>query len=260
MLNKTKTLASALLISALGEIAMAQESVIYNTMNTQYEGYLVKPSQSGDLDGVSVLFAHDFLGPGENQLTMARSFTERGAVAFVADFYGADIRPGNPEEANIEAMRVRQNIHELRAAMKAALSELIKVGATVEKTAVIGTSVGGLAALELGRSTEKLGSVISLWGVLENTQPDSAQPIQAKVLLLQGDSDPLAPDTAIKQLEAELTSNQTPFESIVYEKTAHAFTLPFVGNNLESGFAYNEQSTLDANHRISKALRALAKQ
>lgn len=233
---------------------MAQETVQYQTESTQYEGYLIKPSKSGDLDGVSVLFAHDFLGPGENQLSLAREYAERGALSLVADFYGSDVRPSTPEEANAEAVRVRQNIPELRAAMQEALSQLTDAGGVPEKTVVVGTSVGGLAALELGRTGEKVDTIVTLWGILENTQAESAKPIESDVVLLQGELDPLAPKSAIDTIEAELNQSQTPFETVVYNETAHAFTLPFVGTDVSTGFAYNEASATDSLNRISAIL------
>ncbi|MDG3087453.1 dienelactone hydrolase family protein [Vibrio hannami] len=239
---------------------MAQESINYQTESAQYEGYLVKPTQSGDLDGVSVLFAHDFLGPGENQLSLAREYADRGALSFVADFYGSNVRPSNPEEANIEAMRVRQNVPELRAAMKEALSEVVAAGGKKEKTVVIGTSVGGLAAIELGRSGESVNTIITMWGVLENTQPETASAIKSNVVLLQGDIDPLTSKAAIDAIEDEFSKNQTSYEVVLYKDTAHAFTLPFVGTDASTGFAYNEQSAKDASDRISSILVKAAKQ
>lgn len=238
---------------------MAQEITHYQTESQKYEAYLVKPTKSGDLSGVSILFAHDFLGPGENQLSIAREYAERGALSLVADFYGASVRPSTPEEANNEAVRVRNNIPELRAAMKLALSQLTSAGGSPDKTVVIGTSVGGLAALELGRSGEKVNSIISLWGVLENTQPQTAKTIEAKVMLLQGRLDPLAPGTAIDLIEAELKAGNVSFETIRYDNTAHAFTLPFVGTDVSTGFAYNETSAKDAKKRIESTLVEAAK-
>lgn len=257
MFNKLKAIASALFLGVVGETAMALETIEYNTSANKYEGYLVMPSQQGELDGVSVLLAHDFLGPGENQLSIARELAAEGATTFVADFYGKNIRPTTPEDATQEAIQVRQNVPELRNAMKAALTELKKAGAKIEKTAVIGTSVGGLAALELARSEEKLPVVISLWGILENTQPDTAKPIKASVTLLQGDSDPLTPQSAITSATSLLDSDNTNYELVLYQDTAHAFTLPFVGTDLNSGFAYNEKPALDAKERIFSILKSL---
>lgn len=236
---------------------MAQETVTYKTATASYEGYMLKPSASGDLDGVSVLLAHDFLGPGENQLSLARKFAARGAMSFVADFYGTSIRPADPQAANAEAMRVRQNIPELRAAMQAALQELYAAGGEADKTAVIGTSVGGLAALELGRSAAEFGAIVTLWGILENTQAASALPVKTPVTLLQGNLDPLTPVSAVIAAEEQFKADQTPYDVVMYEDTAHAFTLPFVGTDVSTGFAYNEKSSQDAMQRISAILVAL---
>jgi len=258
-MNKFKTIALSIAITILGGTAMAQETIKYQTKSAKYVGYLVTPTGSGDLDGVSILFAHDFLGPSENQLSLARTYAERGALSLVADFYGEGIRPSSPDKANEEAIRVRQDIPELRATMVEALSVLIANGGKAENTVVIGTSVGGLAALELGRSDKEVNTIVTLWGILENTKPDSATPIRSKVVLLQGDQDPLAPQAAIENVTTEFDKDGTPYEMVKYEQTAHAFTLPFVGTDLSSGFAYNEESSNDAEKRISAILVEAAK-
>jgi len=258
MSTPLKAAASALVLSAVATTTVAQEAVRYSTAAASYEGYLVSPAETGDMSGVAVLLAHDFLGPGENQLAIARDYAARGATALVADFYGTGIRPADTNTATIEAMRVRGDVPELRAAMKAALKTLISNGAEPEKIAVIGTSVGGLAALELGRTGEKLGAIITLWGVLENTHPQSASPIQANVTLLQGDSDPLTPLTAVDETREQLTASRVLNELVIYKDTAHAFTLPFVGTDISSGFAYNAQSAKDAFRRIESILLELA--
>ena len=259
MFSKLAVTALLLFTSIVGANDMAKESIQYQTNSTQYEGYLIKPTKTGDLDGVSILLAHDFLGPGENQFSLARQYADRGALTFVADFYGASIRPASAEQANAEAVRVRGNIPELRAAMQQALSELVKHGGQKSKTVVIGTSVGGLAALELARTGESVNAVISLWGILENTAKQTTKDIKAKVVLLQGDLDPLTPMSAINNTVAELSANNTNYDLVIYEKTAHAFTLPFMGQDPSTGFAYNEESAKNAFARISTALIEAAK-
>ena len=91
-------------VTMIGASAMAQQAIEYTTETTTYEGTLFWPETNGELDGVGVLIAHDFLGPGENQFSMARDYAAQGAVVFVADFYGKDVRPEGPDAATAEAV------------------------------------------------------------------------------------------------------------------------------------------------------------
>lgn len=256
-MTKLTNLTLSATLALIGTTALAQQPVSYSTQSQTYEGYLYVPEATGDLDGKSILIAHDFLGPSENQFSHARDLSDRGATVFVADFYGADVRPEGPEAATAEAIRVRGNVPELRAAMSKALGVLTENGATVERTAVIGTSVGGLAALELGRTGVDLGGIVVLWGVLENTAADTAQPISAPVTLLQGDLDPLAPSEARDATVAGFESQGTEHDVTVFEGVAHAFTLPFMGNDPATGFAFDEAATEASFSKINAVLGAL---
>ena len=75
--------------------------------------------------------------------------------------------------------------------------------------------------------------------------------------LLQGDLDPLAPAEARQSLEAEFSAEGTTYDMVVYDGVAHAFTLPFVGSDPSTGFAYDEAAAMDAKDRISEILLSL---
>lgn len=240
-----------------GASAMAQQTVEYKTETTTYEGTLFSPEPNGDLDGVGVLIAHDFLGPSENQYAMARDYAAKGATVMVADFYGKDVRPEGTEAASAEAIRVRGAVPELRAAMNEALSELTAQGIDANRTVVIGTSVGGLAALELARTGADLGAVAVLWGILENTAAETAQKITAPVTLFQGDLDPLAPAEGRDAIVAEFETMGVDYDLQVFEGVAHAFTLSFMGTDTSSGFAYDEAATQQSLARVEEILQGL---
>ncbi len=244
-------------VTMIGASAMAQQAIEYKTETTTYEGTLFAPETNGELDGVGVLIAHDFLGPSENQFSMARDYAAKGATVFVADFYGKDVRPEGPDAATTEAVRVRGAVPELRAAMSSALSELTAQGVDANRTAVIGTSVGGLAALELARTGADLGAVAVVWGVLENTEAETAQKITAPVTLFQGDLDPLAPAEARDAIAAEFEAMGVAYDLQVFEGVAHAFTLSFMGTDTSSGFAYDEAATQQSLARVEEILRGL---
>ncbi|MEM6387914.1 MAG: dienelactone hydrolase family protein [Pseudomonadota bacterium] len=229
----------------------------YQANGQTYEGILVRPDTPGDLTGVSVLIAHDFLGPGENQLTLARDFASQGALVLVADLYGKGRRPDGFEEANAFALALREDVGALRTTMQSALAALMAEGGALDRTLVLGSSVGGLAALELGRTGATVGHIAAMWSVIETTAPDSANPFQSPATVMQGTVDPLGDAEAIAELRAELEAADVPFNIVTYDAVAHAFTLPFVGDDPSTGFAYDADAHSDTSRRLQEILAGL---
>ena len=235
------------------------QALSYETEKGEYEALLVTPTSSGSFDGVSLLIAHDFLGPGENQIKVAQKYASEGAMSVIADLYGKDKRPSSIEEANEMAVAIRSDVPEMRSSMLAALALIEEHGGSAEKTVVLGTSVGGLAAIELGRTGTEVGHIVALWSVIENQAIDTAKPFASPFTLLQGSLDGLGPDNAVLALEAEVSAkSDVEVNTVVYEGVAHAFTLPFVGTDVSTGFAYNADATQDANAWIEKTLESVS--
>ncbi len=246
-----------LLSGARTAMAAEETPLDYEANDQVYEGILVRPDTPGDLTGISVLIAHDFLGPGENQLTLARDYSSQGALVLVADLYGKGRRPDGVEEANAFALALREDVGALRTTMQAALAALMEEGGTQERTLVLGSSVGGLAALELGRTGATVGQIAAMWSVIETTAPDSANPFQSPVTLMQGTVDPLGDAEAIAALRAELEASDVPVDIVTYDGVAHAFTLPFVGDDPSTGFAYDADAHADTSRRLQEILAGL---
>lgn len=246
-----------LLSGAHTAMATEETPLEYEANDQVFEGILVSPDSPGDLTGVSVLIAHDFLGPGENQLALARNCAAQGALVLVADLYGAGRRPDGVEEANAFAVALREDVDALRATMQSAFAALLAEGGTPNRTLVLGSSVGGLAALELGRTGSQVGHIAAMWSVIENTAPTSAEPFQSPVTLMQGTADPLGDPESVARLRAELEAAEIPFDIITYDGVAHAFTLPFVGDDPSTGFAYDANAHADTSRRLQEILVGL---
>ena len=99
--------------------------------------------------------------------------------------------------------------------------------------------MGGVAALELARAGAELTAVIGLWPILDSTRATDATPIRAEVLVVVGALDPLTPEARVDAFRAELERESTPHRIEVLPGVAHAFTVPAVGTDVSTGFAYD---------------------
>src|SRR5690606_8263604 len=87
-------------------------------------------------------------------------------VVFVADVYGADVRPGSAKEAGAAAGPLLKDREELRKRTRTALDTLRKQAdeapLDTSRVAAIGFCFGGTAALELARAGLDLPAVVAL--------------------------------------------------------------------------------------------------
>ena len=74
-----------------------------------------------------------------------------------------------------------------------------------KKIAAIGFCFGGLCVLDLARSGVDIKGVVSFHGLLGAPEQNLAHAIKAKVLVLHGHDDPMAPVDQVTALQQELT-------------------------------------------------------
>ena len=75
--------------------------------------------------------------------------------------------------------------------------------------------------------------------------------------MLEGDLDPLAPAAAREQIEKDLEAAGTDCEMTIFEYVAHAFTLPFMGSDTSTCFAYIEDASKQLMQVIADILKGL---
>ena len=245
--------------SERAEPALWEEPAVYAAGSRELEGILVRPGEAGHENRPGVIIAHDFLGVGEYPRQVARRLATAGYVVLVADFYGRGRRPANVEEANRFAMEVRADPVGTREALTAAYQYLMRApGVAPEQIAIIGYSVGGVAALELARAGAELTAVIGLWPILDSTRAADATPIRAEVLVLVGALDPLTPEASVDAFRAALERENTPPRIEVLPGVAHAFTVPAVGTDVSTGFAYDADAEAHAWRAVDALLQRVA--
>lgn len=91
--------------------------------------------------------------------------------------------------------------------------------------AAIGFCFGGLCVLDLARSGADLRGVVVFHGLLKPSGLEP-RPIRAKVLVLHGDADPLAPVEDFLALRGELDAAGADWQAHVYGGTRHGFSVP----------------------------------
>ena len=133
----------------------------------------------------------------------------------------------------------------LNAALNA-LKELAEVDEN--KIAIMGYCFGGMAALELARSGEKIQGAISIHGLLDQGNAET-NAINPKVLVLHGSLDPMVPIETLNAFKQEMHDANADWQLHEYGNAMHAFTNE-LADAPELGTLYNK----DADKRSAKAI------
>ncbi|WP_285137504.1 dienelactone hydrolase family protein [Microbacterium sp. lyk4-40-TSB-66] len=199
--------------------------VEYAADGVAYRGYLARPGEEGRHPGILVV--HDWLGVTDYVRMRCDMLARLGYVAFAADVFGADVRP-TPEEAPAVAGRFYQDRPLWRKRLGEAFDRL-RAESSVDagRTAAIGYCFGGSSVLELARTGAAVDAVVSFHGGLSTGPAGEAERITAKLLVLHGAADPVAPDDAMIAFENDLrTAPAVDWQLVSYANAMHAFTLP----------------------------------
>lgn len=207
------------------DIPRERKTIDYRVGSVDCQGVASIP-RGGTEPFPCVLVAHDWSGINSYTLATADEMARRGYVGFAADLYGEG-RRGDPRGDNSALMEPLMEDRDLlltrmRAGLEAAagLPEVDK-----DRIAVLGYCFGGLCALDLARSApEGLVGAISVHGLLTPPPGRALSPMTARVLILHGWEDPMAPPQDVRAAAAELTRAGAPWELHAYGHALHAFT------------------------------------
>lgn len=224
-LSTVLILASALSAS----VGQLTKTVTYEIDGTIFEGTLVY-SEHGD-NKPGILMIPNWMGPTDSSLEKAKEIAGDDYVVFMADMYGADIRPKNSQEAGKAAGTIRADRSLMRTRAAKALEVLKSEGAPYglnsEQTAAIGFCFGGGTVLELGRSGSNVDAVISFHGdLISPTLESDAAKTTAKILVLHGADDPYVPQDHVETFVSTMQNTDVDWQLIQYSDTVHSFTNP----------------------------------
>ena len=229
----------ALVWSTGAQAALQTQVVEYKQGDTVLEGYLAYDDTfTGKRPGVLVV--HTWTGVGPYVKGRAEQLAKMGYVAFAADIYGKGVRPKAPDASGAEAAKYRSNRPLLRDRAQAGLDVLRQQPMTdPNRIAAIGYCFGGGAVLELARSGADIAGAVSFHGNLDTPNPDDAENIKSKVLVLHGANDPYVPHEQVQAFEKEMREANVDWQLISYGSAVHSFTELEAGNDPSKGSAYN---------------------
>lgn len=223
------------------------ERIDYRAGDLHCEAYVARPDGSGPHP--VVLIAPTVRGPTPFEQAKADALAAQGYLAVVIDHYGKDKRHlgdaafGLMNELLGDRARLRRQLLDTLA-----FAEALE-GADPYRIAIIGYCFGGLCALDLARTgAATLRGAASIHGIFSRPLLGEQPPIRAKLLVLHGWDDPLAPPNDVLQLAEELTAAGADWQIHAYGHTLHGFTNP--GANMPGRLLYNA----DADRRAAAAL------
>jgi dienelactone hydrolase len=236
---------------------MREQHIEYRDGETLLEGFLCHDE---GLPGPrpAVLICHYAGGRDEFVERKARRLAWQGYACFALDNYGKGVRGNSPEE-NKALMAPFMNdrrmlLKRLRAGLATARGMPI---IDARRIAVMGFCFGGLCALDLARADEEIRGAVSFHGLLKPsgfTEPK----VRAKVLMLHGYDDPLAPPDDVLAVAREFTSAGADWQLHAYGNTVHAFTNP-TAHNRAGGLQYDEAADRRSWHTLEEFLGEVLK-
>jgi dienelactone hydrolase len=187
------------------------------------EGYLAAPVSARDLPGV--LIVPSWLNINESIRRRADRLAELGYAAFVADLFGAGVLPGPPQSPVTVVGPFLEDRLRFRRRLSAGLGTFQRrPECNANRIAAIGYCIGGCGVLELARAAAPLRGVVSLHGILSAPIPAKARAVEAKVLVLHGDADPVAPAESVIDFQREMRLAQANWQINIYGDAKHSFT------------------------------------
>lgn len=207
---------------------MAVERISYTTGGRTYLGALVWNDKITTPRPL-LLMAPNWLGVTPEAIQRTQMMAGDRFVAFVADMYGdGKIVAGPPESADL-ANAVRADSPERRRRIVAALDTLTAEAARrgigdASRRAAAGFCFGGGNVLELARAGAGVQAVVSLHGDLTCPLPvrDSGC-IKARILVIHGSKDPVAPKAERDAFEAEMDGVGASWQLLTFGGLVHSF-------------------------------------
>ncbi len=218
---------------------MKTETVNYQATDIELKGYIAYPDEE---KAPLVLIAHTWAGKDDFVHERAEDLAALGYVGFAVDMYGNG-KVGNNTEENQSLMAPLLSDRDV---LKDRIISALHFGKSLpgvdpNKVAAIGYCLGGLVVLDLARSGENFQGVVSFHGLLMESDI-SEKGIQAKILVLHGERDPMVPLDMVDAFQKEMTKATADWQLHSYGGTYHAFTKPGA-NDPNLGTQYNKSAS-----------------
>ena len=217
---------------------MKTQEINYKFGDQEYRAFVANPEKES---APLVLVVHTWAGRNDFVEKKAIELAKEGYVAMAVDMYG-EAKVGTSTEENQSLMTP---LIEDRDKLKAIINSAVEAGKKIDgvdssKVAAIGYCFGGLVVLDLARSGTDISGVVSFHGLLMSSDI-STDGIQAKVLVLHGERDPMVPLSMVDDFQKEMTEAEADWQLHSYGNAYHAFTNK-EANDPNLGTQYNENA------------------
>lgn len=234
------------LVSPAALAAMQAKPVEWRVGDADYAGVLVYDDAAEEkLPGL--VMVPNWMGVNDDAIAKAKAIAGNDYVILVADVYGKQVRPQNPQEASATVKAVfadggaalRQRMQKAVDVLSVQGSEQVPLDPT--RLAAFGFCFGGSAVLELARSGSRaVRGVVSLHGGLDSHRGIDGARIHPSVLVLNGADDTSVTDTHIAAFEKEMDDAGADWQFVNFGGAVHCFTQPESDN--PPNCVYNERA------------------
>ena len=255
--------ATVLLFGGTAHAAIQEEAVTYKDGDTVMKGFIVF-DDANKAKRPGIIVVHEWWGITRHIRGEARRFAALGYTAFIADMYGDAKTADNPTDAGALSGSVRKNPAAMQSRFKAAMTTLSR-HATVDASRIgaAGYCFGGSVVLDMARSGLDLKGVAAFHaGLATALSPPATGKVKSKILVLNGEADPLIKPDAIDAFKKEMAARNVAYRYISYPGAVHAFTNPEAtekGKRFNLPLAYDpaadKQSKAEASKFFSDVFR-----
>ena len=230
--------------SAAGHAAMIAKNIDYDVNGKKMQSVLVY-DDAVKTPRPGLVMTPDWLGMNPDQIALGKQVAGKDYVVLIADVYGLDVRPKNPDEGGVAAKNMYAHRDELRARINAALAQLkAQVGKAPldgKHWGAFGYCFGGATSLDLARTGADVQGVVSFHGNLATDDPALAKNIKAKVLALNGGDDKFVSDDSIVAFKKEMRDANVDWQFVSFGGAVHCFAVPAAKGEVP-GCEYNERA------------------
>lgn len=203
---------------------MTDELISYSEGGHAFDAFLARPKGPGPHP--AVLVCHAWGGRDTFAEDKARALAELGYVGAAIDVYGVGKRGSDTASCQALMMPLVNDPQLLRRRLGAAF-EAVSAASGVDRgrMATIGFCFGGMCSILTARMGLPLRGVVSFHGLLKIGEKLETKP-QARILVLHGQDDPMAPPADVGAFAEEMKRIDAEWALEAYAGVKHAFTNP----------------------------------
>ncbi len=216
----------AWMLALSAHAAVKTHEIEYQVDGQSFTGFMAW-NDAFDEARPGVLVVHEWWGHNDYVRMRAEMLANLGYVALALDMYGTGKLADHPAAASEFMQAVISDMPQAEKRFNTALALLREQkGVDPSRIAAIGYCFGGGTVLHMARQGADLKGVASFHGALGTQTPATKGRVNAEVLVLNGEADPMIPAEQVEAFKAEMTAAAVPFRVVNYPGAKHGFTNP----------------------------------